>query len=180
MFIFDLQGAVGDVSWSPYSSTVFAAVTTDGTVRVSLNYFLNFATHSMSLIAFCMFWPSEYSVLSYSVSIRVTDNDYATTFRPVWGNCMLVWRLWLQPPHMCCLPEALFRLALLSINSLAFEPVSRHGVHAYERDLYLKQIDEPNNVTYLTCQVWHFPDWTCEITNSGSSYHLPDTLLLSS
>ncbi|MED6277281.1 hypothetical protein CHARACLAT_011730 [Characodon lateralis] len=29
MFTFDLNAAVGDVSWSPYSSTVFAAVTTD-------------------------------------------------------------------------------------------------------------------------------------------------------
>ncbi|MEQ2237250.1 hypothetical protein ILYODFUR_021306 [Ilyodon furcidens] len=29
MFTFDLNAAVGDVAWSPYSSTVFAAVTTD-------------------------------------------------------------------------------------------------------------------------------------------------------
>ena len=33
MFTFDLNSAVGDVAWSPYSSTVFAAVTTDGKVR---------------------------------------------------------------------------------------------------------------------------------------------------
>ncbi|CAI5688439.1 unnamed protein product [Oreochromis niloticus] len=33
MFVFDLQAAVGDVAWSPYSSTVFAAVTTDGTAK---------------------------------------------------------------------------------------------------------------------------------------------------
>lgn len=32
MFIYDLNAAVGDVAWSPYSSTVFAAVTTDGKV----------------------------------------------------------------------------------------------------------------------------------------------------
>ncbi len=31
---FDLGNAVGDVSWAPYSSTVFAATTTDGKVRV--------------------------------------------------------------------------------------------------------------------------------------------------
>jgi dynein intermediate chain 1 len=31
---FDLGSAVGDVCWSPYSSTVFAAVTTDGKVHV--------------------------------------------------------------------------------------------------------------------------------------------------
>ena len=31
---FDLGNAVGDVCWSPYSSTVFAAVTTDGRVHV--------------------------------------------------------------------------------------------------------------------------------------------------
>ncbi|KAL8204200.1 UNVERIFIED_CONTAM: hypothetical protein K2H54_068778 [Gekko kuhli] len=30
MFIYDLNSAVGDVAWAPYSSTVFAAVTTDG------------------------------------------------------------------------------------------------------------------------------------------------------
>ncbi|KAG7229755.1 hypothetical protein INR49_012551 [Caranx melampygus] len=33
MFTFDLNAAVGDVSWAPYSSTVFAAVTTDGLVK---------------------------------------------------------------------------------------------------------------------------------------------------
>uniref|UniRef100_H2YH11 Uncharacterized protein n=1 Tax=Ciona savignyi TaxID=51511 RepID=H2YH11_CIOSA len=30
MFTFDLNSAVGDVAWAPYSSTVFAAVTADG------------------------------------------------------------------------------------------------------------------------------------------------------
>uniref|UniRef100_A0A672HCR3 Dynein, axonemal, intermediate chain 1, paralog 2 n=1 Tax=Salarias fasciatus TaxID=181472 RepID=A0A672HCR3_SALFA len=34
MLIFDLKDPVADVAWSPYSSTVFAAVTTDGTVHV--------------------------------------------------------------------------------------------------------------------------------------------------
>ncbi|XP_029107800.1 dynein intermediate chain 1, axonemal-like [Scleropages formosus] len=34
MFTFDMNSAVGDVAWSPYSSTVFAAVTTDGKVHV--------------------------------------------------------------------------------------------------------------------------------------------------
>lgn len=63
MFVFDLQAAVGDVAWSPYSSTVFAAVTTDGTVRVSLHYF---ATHSMSLIDFACFGPRN-TRLNYSV-----------------------------------------------------------------------------------------------------------------
>lgn len=33
MFVYDLNSAVGDVAWSPYSSTVFAAVTIDGKVR---------------------------------------------------------------------------------------------------------------------------------------------------
>ncbi|XP_038821102.1 dynein, axonemal, intermediate chain 1, paralog 2 [Salvelinus namaycush] len=33
MFTFDLNASVGDVAWSPYSSTVFAAVTTDGKVH---------------------------------------------------------------------------------------------------------------------------------------------------
>ena len=32
VFTFDLNSAVGDVAWAPYSSTVFAAVTTDGKV----------------------------------------------------------------------------------------------------------------------------------------------------
>ncbi len=36
MFTFDLKAAVGDVAWSPYSSTVFAAVTTDGIVSFYL------------------------------------------------------------------------------------------------------------------------------------------------
>lgn len=35
MFIYDLNSAVGDVAWAPYSSTVFAAVTTDGKVSSS-------------------------------------------------------------------------------------------------------------------------------------------------
>lgn len=34
MFIYDLTAAVGDVAWAPYSSTVFAAVTTNGKVSV--------------------------------------------------------------------------------------------------------------------------------------------------
>ena len=34
MFTFDLNSAVGDVAWAPYSSTVFAAVTADGKVHV--------------------------------------------------------------------------------------------------------------------------------------------------
>ncbi|OXB63902.1 hypothetical protein ASZ78_009906, partial [Callipepla squamata] len=32
--VYDLKTAVGDVAWSPYSSTVFAAVTTDGKAHV--------------------------------------------------------------------------------------------------------------------------------------------------
>ena len=31
---FDLGNAVGDVAWSPYSASVFAAVTSDGKVHV--------------------------------------------------------------------------------------------------------------------------------------------------
>lgn len=34
MFIYDLNSAVGDVAWAPYSSTVFAAVTINGKVSV--------------------------------------------------------------------------------------------------------------------------------------------------
>lgn len=34
LFIFDLGSSVGDVKWAPYSSTVLAAVTTDGKVFV--------------------------------------------------------------------------------------------------------------------------------------------------
>ena len=34
LLYFDLGNAVGDVCWSPYSSTVFAAVTTDGRVHI--------------------------------------------------------------------------------------------------------------------------------------------------
>ncbi|XP_067847258.1 dynein, axonemal, intermediate chain 1, paralog 2 [Heptranchias perlo] len=34
MFTFDLNSPVGDVTWSPYSSTVFAAVTTNGKIHV--------------------------------------------------------------------------------------------------------------------------------------------------
>ena len=34
MFSYDLNSVVGDVAWSPFSSTVFAAVTADGKVHV--------------------------------------------------------------------------------------------------------------------------------------------------
>lgn len=34
LMTFDLRNAVGDIEWSPYSSTTFAAVTTDGKVHV--------------------------------------------------------------------------------------------------------------------------------------------------
>ncbi len=30
---FDLANAIGDIAWAPYSSTVFAAATSDGKVR---------------------------------------------------------------------------------------------------------------------------------------------------
>jgi dynein intermediate chain 1 len=36
---FDLNNAVGDVAWAPYSSTVFAAVTSDGKVRNLFSFF---------------------------------------------------------------------------------------------------------------------------------------------
>jgi hypothetical protein len=36
LFTFDLNNSVGDVAWAPYSSTVFAAVTADGKVTISL------------------------------------------------------------------------------------------------------------------------------------------------
>lgn len=42
MFIYDLNSSVGDVAWAPYSSTVFAAVTTDGKVSAS---FLTVLSH---------------------------------------------------------------------------------------------------------------------------------------
>ena len=38
MFTFDLNSAVGDVAWAPYSSTVFAAVTADGKVSQHIGY----------------------------------------------------------------------------------------------------------------------------------------------
>ena len=34
MFTFDLSNVVGDVAWSPYCATVFAAVTAEGKVYV--------------------------------------------------------------------------------------------------------------------------------------------------
>ena len=34
VFVFDLNSAVGDVTWAPFSSTVFAAATADGKVHV--------------------------------------------------------------------------------------------------------------------------------------------------
>lgn len=40
MFVFDLGSLVGDVAWAPYSSTVFAAVTSDGRVHV-FDLFIN-------------------------------------------------------------------------------------------------------------------------------------------
>ena len=33
---FDLANAIGDIAWAPYSSTVFAAATSDGKVRLGL------------------------------------------------------------------------------------------------------------------------------------------------
>ena len=33
--MFDLNAQVGDVAWAPYSSTVFAAVTVDGKVKLA-------------------------------------------------------------------------------------------------------------------------------------------------
>lgn len=35
LFMFDLGSPVGDVKWAPYSSTVFAACTSDGKVSLT-------------------------------------------------------------------------------------------------------------------------------------------------
>jgi len=37
LMTFDLGEAVGDIAWSPYSSTVFTAVTSDGKVHTSIS-----------------------------------------------------------------------------------------------------------------------------------------------
>ena len=34
MFTFDLSNVVGDVAWSPYCATVFAAVTAEGKIYI--------------------------------------------------------------------------------------------------------------------------------------------------
>ncbi|XP_024085896.1 dynein intermediate chain 2, ciliary isoform X2 [Cimex lectularius] len=42
LFVFDLECVVGDIQWAPYSSTVFAAVTSDGNIHI---YDLNINKH---------------------------------------------------------------------------------------------------------------------------------------
>ena len=37
MFSFDFNSVVGDMTWSPYSATVFGAVTTEGKVCVHVD-----------------------------------------------------------------------------------------------------------------------------------------------
>ena len=49
---FDLGNAVGDVAWSPYSSTVFAAVTSDGKVRFMYAVVIMFYTKWMVFYRF--------------------------------------------------------------------------------------------------------------------------------
>ena len=46
MFSYDLNCPVGDVVWSPYASTVFAAVTTDGKVK----FYITIITESLKLL----------------------------------------------------------------------------------------------------------------------------------
>lgn len=38
MFSYDLNSVVGDMTWSPYSATVFGAVTTEGKVHVYFDF----------------------------------------------------------------------------------------------------------------------------------------------
>lgn len=52
MFIYDLNSAVGDVAWAPYSSTVFAAVTTDG--KVSYPVFTLLSPHRDKEVSQCL------------------------------------------------------------------------------------------------------------------------------
>lgn len=53
VFSFDLGSPVGDVSWAPYSSTVFAAVTAAGKVRSLAHSFSTFTGHTSALTV-CM------------------------------------------------------------------------------------------------------------------------------
>lgn len=69
MFTFDLNAAVGDVSWAPYSSTVFAAVTTDGLVGVLSN--LNFQTHNM-------FWKTDYWIITLALKYHHNKKEHIT------------------------------------------------------------------------------------------------------
>ena len=48
MFSYDLNCPVGDVVWSPYASTVFAAVTTDGKVNTYIYESRHVETESLT------------------------------------------------------------------------------------------------------------------------------------
>lgn len=63
---FDLGNAVGDVAWAPYSSTVFAAVTSDGKVRSLLITILPF----IKTLLFCRYM--------YLTWLKINTNHYVS------------------------------------------------------------------------------------------------------
>lgn len=61
MFIYDLNSAVGDVAWAPYSSTVFAAVTTNG--KEKHKQIPSFTASSSIVPGFCHVSPESPGVV---------------------------------------------------------------------------------------------------------------------
>ncbi len=48
---FDLNNSIGDVAWSPYSSTTFAAVTAEGKVFYCIRCWFIYNNRSLSMIS---------------------------------------------------------------------------------------------------------------------------------
>lgn len=77
---FDLGNAVGDIAWAPYSSTVFAAVTSDGKVRIdSISFEVNCGNKSKKYSHFNLIFRSLLILFSFrrrmrsSVQVHVFD-----------------------------------------------------------------------------------------------------------
>ncbi|XP_074522509.1 dynein, axonemal, intermediate chain 1, paralog 2 [Halichoeres trimaculatus] len=82
MFTFNLKAAVGDVAWAPYSSTLFAAVTTDGVVRVfdlNINKYEPICVQQV-VAKKTMLTHIEFNPV-YPVIIVGDDRGYVTSFK---------------------------------------------------------------------------------------------------
>ena len=113
----DLSCAVGDIAWAPYSSTVFAAVTSDGKVHI-------FDLAANKHEPFC-----EQKVVKRAHLTHVLFNQY--------GACWVA----LQPHVACVAPFLSMHLVSLSTEPVLLVGDNRGGVNSLKLSPNLRKVE---------------------------------------